>query len=180
MGFNYKIYLAEFLIIVFFVGCAHPVSQKIRKGIDADIKFDSLIGDPNLFLGKRVLFGGVIVVTRNIKHGTELEIVQKNIGPFGNLEAGDYSGGRFLFFSKGYLEPEIYASGRELIGVGKVTGQKLGKVGDYSYNFPIIEVEELHLLDDKKLNFSPFKSLRSLIGVPNVSNFQPIWLPSLK
>ena len=154
MGLNYKLYLANFLIIVFSVGCAHPLSQEIRKGIDTDITFESLVEDPKSFLGKRVLFGGVIVVTRNVQDGTELEIVQKNIEPYGNLEAGDYSGGRFLFFSKDYLEPEIYSSGRELIGVGKVTGHKLGKVGDYSYNFPIIEVEELHLLDDKKLNSS--------------------------
>ena len=154
MGFNYKLYLANFLIIVFFVGCAHPVFEEIRKGIDADITFESLVEDPNPFLGKRVLFGGVIVVTRNVQDGTELEIVQKNIESHGNLEAGDYSGGRFLFFSKGYLEPEIYASERKIIGVGKVTGQKLGKVGDYSYNFPVIEVEELHLLDDTKHNTS--------------------------
>jgi starvation-inducible outer membrane lipoprotein len=136
------------------VGCAHPLSQDIREGLDPDIKFEPLANDPKLFLGKRLLFGGVIVVIRNIKHGTELEIVQKNIGPYGNLEAGDYSGGRFLFFSKGYLEPEIYASERKLIGVGKVTGQKLGKVGDYPYNFSVIEVEELHLLDDTKHNTS--------------------------
>ena len=154
MGFSYKIYLAEFLVIVFFVGCSHPVSHEIRKGIDPDIKFETLIENPNPFLGTRVLFGGVIVIARNLEDGTELEIVQKNLESYGNLETGDYSGGRFLFFSKGYLEPEIYSSGRELIGVGKVTGHKLGKVGDYSYNFPIIEVEELHLLDDKKLNSS--------------------------
>ena len=154
MSFNYKIYLAWTLIIFFFLGCAHPIPHDILESLDPDIKFEPLANDPKLFLGKRVLLGGVIVVTRNIKHGTELEIVQKNIGPFGNLEAGDYSGGRFLFFSKGYLEPEIYASERKIIGVGKVTGQKLGKVGDYSYNFPVIEVEELHLLDDTKHNTS--------------------------
>ena len=150
MSFNYKIYLANFLTVVFFLSCAHPVSQEIRKGLDPDIEFESLVNDPSPFLGKRVLFGGVIAVTRNTKNGTELEIVQKNLEAYGNLEAGDYSGGRFLFFNKGYLEPEIYASGRELIGVGKVTGQKLGKVGDYPYNFPVIEVEELHLLDHTK------------------------------
>jgi starvation-inducible outer membrane lipoprotein len=98
MGFNYKIYLAEFLIIFFFVGCAHPVSQEIRKGIDPDIKFETLVENPKLYLGKRVLFGGVIVVARNLEDGTELEIVQKNLESYGNLEAGDYSGGRFPFF----------------------------------------------------------------------------------
>jgi outer membrane lipoprotein len=125
-----------------------------EKSLDLDIKFEPLANDPILFIGKRVLFGGLIVATRNIKDGTELEIIQKNIEPYGNLETGDYSGGRFLFFRKGYLEPEIYASGRKIIGVGKVTGQKSGKVGDYLYNFPVIDVEELHLLDDSKHNTS--------------------------
>ena len=100
MSFNYKIYLAGSLILLFVVGCAHPVSQDIREGLDPDIKFEPLANDPKLFLGKRVLFGGVIVVTRNIKNGTELEIVQKNIEPYGSLEEGDYSGGRFLFLVK--------------------------------------------------------------------------------
>jgi outer membrane lipoprotein len=154
MSFKYKIYLVCSLIVFLFVSCTHPVSQDILEGLDLDIKFEPLANDPKLFLGKRVLFGGLIVATRNIKDGTELEIVQKNIESYGNLETGDYSGGRFLFFSKGYLEPEIYASGRKLIGVGKVTGQRLGKVGDYPYNFPVIDVEELHLLDDTKHNTS--------------------------
>ncbi|MZG30985.1 MAG: hypothetical protein F3741_09325 [Nitrospinae bacterium] len=152
VSFNYKLYFSEFLIAVFLAGCAHPVSQKIREGLDPGISFESLVEDPSSFIGKQALFGGVIVVTRNIKDGTELEIVHKNIDSYGNLEGGDYSGGRFLFFNKGYLEPEIYSAGRKLIGVGKVTGKKLGKVGDYPYNFPVIEVEELHLLDDTTIN----------------------------
>ena len=154
MIFNYKIYLAEIFVIFFFVGCSHPVSKEIREGLDPSINFESLIKDPNLFLGKRVLLGGMVVFTRNIKDGTELEVVQKNLGSYGSIEKKDYSGGRFIFFSKNFLEPEIYASGRELIGVGKVTGQKLGKVGNYPYNFPVIEVEELHLLENPKTNNS--------------------------
>ena len=43
MGFNYKMYLAEFLIILFLVGCTHPVSQEVRKGINPNIKFESLV-----------------------------------------------------------------------------------------------------------------------------------------
>jgi outer membrane lipoprotein len=143
-----KIFFAAFLIVFFFLGCAHPVSREVREKLDPNIKFESLIEDTEALLGKRVLFGGVIVVTRNIEEGTEIELVHKNLDSAGNLEMGDYSGGRFLFFSKGYLEPEIYSSGRKLIGVGKVTGQKLGKVGDYPYRFPIIEIEELHLLNE--------------------------------
>lgn len=158
MNCNYKVVLAGFLFALFFQGCAHPISRELRDGLDPDIKFETLIEDPNLFLGKRVLFGGVIVVTRNLKDGTEIEIVHKNLDSAGYPETGDYSGGRFLFFSKGFLEPEIYFPGRKLVGVGKLTGEKLGKVGDYPYRFPVIEAEELHLLDDVKYNpnYSPF------------------------
>jgi hypothetical protein len=58
MSFNYKIYLAGFLNVFFFVGCVHPVSQDIREGLDPDIKFEALANDLKLFLGKRVLLGG--------------------------------------------------------------------------------------------------------------------------
>lgn len=154
---NYRFYMTGVFLTLSLLGCAHPVSQEIRDELDPNIRFESLVEDPTPFIGKRVLFGGVIVITRNIKDGTEIETVQKNLDSYGNFEPGDYSGGRFLFFNKGYLEPEIYSPGRNLIGVGKVTGEKLGKVGDYTYRFPIIEVEELHLLDDIKFNptYSP-------------------------
>jgi outer membrane lipoprotein len=157
MRCNYKIYFAELLIVFFLQGCAHPISQEIRDGLDPVIKFESLVENPKSFIGKHVLFGGVIVVTRNIKDGTEVEMVHKNLDSYGNIVTGDYSGGRFLFLNKRYLEPKIYSPGRNLIGVGKVTGEKLGKVGDFPYRFPIIEVEELHLLDDVKFNppYSP-------------------------
>ncbi len=145
---KFKIFLAGFLLISFFWGCAHPVSKEVRAKLDPDFTFESLIENPGTFLGKRVLFGGVIVVTRNLKEGTEIELVHKNLDFAGNPEPGNYSGGRFLFFNKGYLEPEIYSPGKNLIGVGKVIGKKLGKIGDYPYQFPVIEVEELHLLKD--------------------------------
>ncbi len=148
MDFNCKLLWVWFLLGFFYLGCAHPVAQEVREKLDPNIKFESLVENPGNFSGKRVLLGGVIVATRNIAEGTEIELMHKKLDSAGNMETGDYSGGRFVFFNKGYLEPEIYSSGRKLIGVGKVTGQKQGKVGEYPYRFPIIEVEELHLLSD--------------------------------
>ncbi len=145
------------LFIIFFfligiVGCAHPVSEELRKELDSAITFERLLETPEEFIGKRVMFGGAIVETRTFPEGTEVEVVQKKIDFTGYPEAGDQSGGRFIFFNKGFLEPEIYSRGRGVTGVGKIRGTKMGKVGERPYEFPVIEVEELKLLDDIERN----------------------------
>ena len=64
--------------------------------------------------------------TRVLPEGTEIEVVQKKIDFSGYPEAGDESGGRFIFFKKGFLEPEIYSKGRGVTGVGKFKGTRMG------------------------------------------------------
>ena len=141
-----------FFLLVGLMGCAHPVSEELRKGLDATLTFERLLETPEEFIGKRVMFGGAIVETRTLPEGTDIEVVQKKIDFTGYPESGDQTGGRFIFFSKGFLEPEIYSKGRGVTGVGKMRGTKMGKVGARPYEFPVIEVEELKLLDDIERN----------------------------
>ncbi|MZG54637.1 MAG: starvation-inducible protein [Nitrospinae bacterium] len=141
-----------FLLLIGMIGCAHPVSRELRQDIDETLTFDRLLETPEEYIGKRVMFGGAIVETRALPEGTEIEVVQKKIDFTGYPEAGDESGGRFIFFNKGFLEPEIYSKGRGVTGVGKLTGTRMGKVGERPYEFPVIEVEELKLLDDIERN----------------------------
>ena len=137
-----------FLFFIGFIGCSHPLSQEIRKDIDETITFNRLLETPEDFIGKRVMFGGAIVETRALPEGTEIEVVQKKIDFAGYPEAGDESGGRFIFFKKGFLEPEIYSKGRGVTGVGKMTGTRMGKVGERPYEFPVIELDEIKHHED--------------------------------
>ena len=141
-----------FLLLIGMIGCAHPVSREFLQDIDETLTFDRLFETPEEYIGKRVMFGGAIVETRSLPEGTEIEVVQKKIDFTGYPEAGDEPGGRFIFFNKGFLEPEIYSKGRGVTGVGKLTGTRMGKVGERPYEFPVIEVEELKLLDDIERN----------------------------
>ena len=136
------------LFLLALIGCSHPMSQELRKEIDETLTFDRLLEAPEEFIGKRVMFGGAIVETRVFPEGTEIEVVQKKIDFTGYPEAGDESGGRFIFFKKGFLEPEIYSKGRGITGVGKLTRTRMGKVGERPYEFLVIEVEEIKLLED--------------------------------
>ena len=143
-------------IILFFalgsLGCAHPISPELRKDLDPTFTFEQIIENPSEFIGKKVILGGVIVETRVLTAGTEIEVVQKKINSSGYPEAGDQSGGRFIFLKKSFLEPEIYSKGREITGVGKIKGTTMGKVGERPYKFPVIEVEELVLREDIERN----------------------------
>ena len=136
-------------------GCAHSISEDLRKDLDLTLTFERLLESPEEFIGKRVMFGGVIVETRALPQGTEVEVVQKEIDFSGYPETGNKTGGRFIFFNKGFLEPEIYSKGKSITGVGKIKGSKISKVGERPYEFPVIEAEELKLLD-KVIERNPY------------------------
>jgi len=90
--------------------------------------------------------GGSIVQTRNFPDKSEVEVVQKPLDSYGNLDTGDATLGRFIFRRPGYLESEVYSKGRDIIGAGIIIGSQSGKIGDRDYQFPVIEPEEMNLL----------------------------------
>ena len=146
--------LACGLMFLVFSGCAHPVSEGFRNTVDPNLTFAQLFESPDAHRGKPVVLGGVIVETRNLPDKTEIEVVQKDLDFTGYPELGDDSGGRFIIEKPGYLEPEIFSKGRRIVGAGKVTGSRQGKVGGRDYRFPVVDASELHLLED--LNRLPY------------------------
>ena len=133
-----------FFIFLAFVGCTHPISKNLRASLDSSVSVSGLFESPDSYIGKRVMMGGNIVQTHNSPEQSDIEVVQKSIDSYGNLSAGDTTLGRFIFRRKGYLEPEIYTKGRDVIGAGVIVGSQSGKIGDRNYLFPVIEPEELN------------------------------------
>jgi starvation-inducible outer membrane lipoprotein len=80
---------------------------------------------------------------------------------------GNKTGGRFIFFNKGFLEPEIYSKGRGITGMGKIKGTQISKVGERPYEFPVIDAEELKLLDKVERNpyFYPPTGILGIVRV---------------
>lgn len=132
-------------ILLILMACAHPISKGMRATLDPGVSISGLFVSPDNYVGKRVMLGGVIVETRNFTEKSEIEVVQKAVDSSGRVSGSDATLGRFIFRKRGYLESEIYSKGREIIGAGKVVGSQLGKIGDREYQFPVVEVEELHL-----------------------------------
>jgi outer membrane lipoprotein len=135
------------LFLPLLVGCVHPISGEFRDQVDPDLSLTQILKSPNNYVGKKVVLGGTIVKTRNLKNATEIEVVEKDLDCWGYPSYGDKSQGRFLFRKQGYLETEIFSKGRMVTGGGTVVATQSGKVGEVEYEFPVIEVEELKLWD---------------------------------
>lgn len=97
------------------------------------------------YKSQRVLWGGVIINSRNVEQGSELEVLAypltRNLKP--NTEKGTL--GRVLAFSDGYLETLDYAAGRVVTLVGTVKGTDERLVGDAKYIYPVVVIAQIHL-----------------------------------
>ena len=93
---------------------------------------------PQLAAGKRVLWGGVIMKTVNLKDRTQVEVLAFPLDGSERPQIDQSPLGRFIFEQPGYLEPASYASQRQLTVVGTVTGTLPGRVGESDYNYPVV------------------------------------------
>jgi len=135
------------VLLLLLTGCAHPISKGFRNQVDPDLSFSQILRSPDTHVGKKVVLGGTIVRTRNLKNFTEIEVVENDLDCFGYPSIGDQSRGRFVFRKQGYLEKEIFKKGRMVTGGGTIVAAQSGKIEETEYEFPVIVVEELKLWD---------------------------------
>ncbi len=145
-----RILLGIIASIICLSGCAHVISKDILTEVDARTTFAELRKNPQAYLKKSVLLGGVIVRTLNKEDGTLLEVYQTEMDRRGRPIKVDISGGRFLAFYKGYLDSEIYRKGRKVTIAGFVQGEQIMKLGEVDYHYPYLIIKELHLWQEEQ------------------------------
>ncbi len=127
-------------------GCASRVVPPEMKGqVNRRLSFEELLQNPNRYRGELVVYGGVIISSKNRAEGTELEIMQKPLDWSDEPEYVDVSYGRFLALYPGYLETTVYAKDRRVTVVGEVTGQERRPVGEMRYAYPTLQVKTIRL-----------------------------------
>jgi len=133
------------IMILLSYGCSSVISKHIRKQVDKELTFGTVLKNPDTHKGKMVIWGGVIVGTKNLKEGTRLEVLQTYSDKNGVPLDTDISKGRFLGFYDGYLDPAIYSNGREVTVAGVVEGKKVLAIDETEYAYPVISIKEIHL-----------------------------------
>ena len=138
------------VLLVALNACGPVISQEVRQQVPPDLAFKEVLADPDKYVGSMVVFSGLILQSVNIPQGTELMILQREADSSGRPQDTDQSGGRFLARQDGYLDVAIYATGRAVTVAGRVEGSEQRPLGQISYSYPVIRVEEIHLWRDRQ------------------------------
>lgn len=133
------------LALLALAGCASTVPEPIRDAPEAAPLPDEVRSEPDRFAGDRVRWGGTIVAVSNEASSTEIEIVARPLDARGRPEPVDRSQGRFLARFDGFLDPAVYAEGRELTVTGTIQGATERTIGDYPYTYPVVDVTGQYL-----------------------------------
>ncbi len=114
------------------------------EGINQSITPQQTVNKPEL-LNQKVVWGGLIIETRNFENTSQIELLNYPLNENGQPITSAQPQGRFIVKFNGFLEPAQYASGRWLSALGQVQKSEAGKIGEASYQYPVMKAEQLHL-----------------------------------
>lgn len=131
--------------IALLAGCATTVPEHIARAPAADPSLAEVRADPAAYQGRDVRWGGTIVEVENAADESRLEIIARPLRRGGRPEEADASPGRFIALLDDFIDPAIFAEGRDVTVFGTVAGEREGRIGERAYRYPVIEVRD-HVL----------------------------------
>jgi outer membrane lipoprotein len=133
------------MIGLFISGCAHTISSELRAAAVEGLDFPTVLENPTAYVGKTVIWGGILLKVINRPDGTELIVLETPLEYEERPMDREYSRGRFIAETHGYLDPEVYQEGMKVTVAGEIVGQETRPLGDTRYTYPVLQVRELHL-----------------------------------
>jgi len=133
------------LLLLLFGGCAHVLSPEALREVDPTLSFAEVKANPAACRGKSLVLGGLLIETRADRQGTTLEVLNYTLDRWGEPQAVDEAGGRFLARADRFLDPEIYQPGLFVTLSGTVQGVETRPLRDYAYTYPLFRISELYL-----------------------------------
>lgn len=130
-------------------GCASNVPEAIRSAPAQEVSLSEARSGAEALAGTEVRWGGVIAAVENAREETRIEVVARPLAAKGRPENGDRSEGRFLARFEGFLDPAVYAAGRELTVRGNLDGVVTRAIGEYPYPYPVVSVHTHQLWADR-------------------------------
>ncbi len=124
--------------------CA-PFSSDLMRRVDPTVTLAEVQRDPQPFVGKEVLWGGIIAESRVYQNETHIFVRKTDLDYEKRPTHLDRSTGRFLVRYAGFLDPAIYRDGREISVIGEIAGREILPLSNTTYPYPIVVAKELHL-----------------------------------
>jgi outer membrane lipoprotein len=152
-----KNFLMMLGLAAFIFSCA-PLSKEVMQQVDESLTYRVVQKDLQKYVGKTVLWGGVIIETKNKQGETTLQIRQTELDIEKRPKNLDSSAGRFMVRYAGFLDPAIYQAGREITVGGEVAGEEILPLGGIQYAYPVVLAKEIHLWEkiDPRSYYYPY------------------------
>lgn len=114
-------------------------------GVDPFLTPQAVIANPPAATDKSVQWGGTIVGVTNLQERTRIEVLAYPLDSKARPKIDDNPQGRFFLERSGFLDPATYKPGRQLSAVGTVSGTLNSKVGEASYDHPVVDARQIYL-----------------------------------
>lgn len=132
-------------IVVLLSACASSVPLLIRTPAAGDPGLAAVRADPHAYLKHTVRWGGVIIHTENHAAQTRLTLLGRPLDSDGQPTDTDATQGRFIAIVHAFLDPAVYAPGRQVTVRGTLQGVETRKVDQYPYRYPVVSVLNIYL-----------------------------------
>jgi outer membrane lipoprotein len=143
-GLSSRALLLAALVLALGACATAPITPEI-EGQAMSVVFSDLAANPDQFKGQTVILGGQVIKAVPAPEGTVLTVLQTKTEGDERPEGPETSQGRFMAVSKGFLDPQIYAPGRQVTVAGTVAGKRVEKLGEIDYPYPLIEADQVYL-----------------------------------
>ena len=143
---------------VLLAACTPVLNQELMKQGSREVPIPQLRETPDSFKGRLFILGGVIVNTRFLETGSQIEALYVPVDSYGYLSDGGRASGRFLALyprTRGLLDPVVYKKGREITIAAVFLETRKGKIDDMEYMYPVFEIKEVYLWDEYRNYYYP-------------------------
>ncbi len=142
------------LILIVISGCAYPISKQWRQQAQTELTFSRVVENPEAYVGKIVIWGGLILEVSNPSDGGEIRILQ------GPLDADEYpheeiTYGRFIAKASTFVDPVIYSRGRKITLAGEIIGKEEVTSGVMLLTYPVVSMKGVFLWSRKRVWWQP-------------------------
>ncbi|KFZ31621.1 starvation-inducible protein [Pseudidiomarina salinarum] len=114
------------------------------------VSYASALQQPEQAVGKTARWGGLIASVRNTDDGTIIEVVNFELTNWGRPIVSGESNGRFRARLDGFVDPMVYKEGRSVTFTGTIQQPEEGKIDEYRYLFPVLDVTGKFLWKERK------------------------------
>lgn len=144
------------IAVALLSGCGSVMSKSVLVDVDRNVTVDRVQQEPERFANARVLWGGVILGTKNLESTTEIEVIETELD-FRDLPAFDNSTskGRFIISADRYLDPNVYKEGKGITVAGRLQGVSVRKIGKMDYAYPVVRPIEMKLSEEITQDYYP-------------------------